>query len=184
MRVFPALALTLALTFAPLPAGAEGGQWWRVLTQEVERLYRDGDYEAALAVAKKALEEVEAEQGAAHPDVATCLNNLALVHSARSDYAEAEPLYRRALQILEKSLGPRHPDLATGLHNLGSLHKAQRRFGEAESLYARALQIRERTLGGNDELTQATRAALLDLYRKKAPQPAEAGPPGGARRNG
>ncbi|MFC4159999.1 tetratricopeptide repeat protein [Chitinimonas lacunae] len=164
MRLIPPLLLAAVLA---MPAvSAEGNQWWRVLTQEVERLYREGDHEAAAAVASKALEEVEAEQGANHPDVATCLNNLALVRSAQGEFEAAEPLYRRSVQILEKSLGPRHPDLATGLHNLGSLQKALRRFDEADALYRRALQIRERALGGNDPLTQATRAALLELRNR------------------
>jgi tetratricopeptide (TPR) repeat protein len=43
--------------------------------------------------------------GTDHPDVATSLNNLALLYSTTGKYSEAEPLYKRALEISEKALG-------------------------------------------------------------------------------
>ena len=63
-------------------------------------------YKRALAISEKAL-------GPEHPDVATSLNNLALLYQAQGRYAEAEPLHKRALAISEKALGPEHPDVAT-----------------------------------------------------------------------
>ena len=47
-------------------------------------------YERALAISEKAL-------GPEHPDVATSLNNLALLYSNQGQYAKAEPLNERAL---------------------------------------------------------------------------------------
>ena len=44
-------------------------------------------------------------RGPAHPNVATSLNNLALLYQAQGRYAEAEPLYRRALAIYEEGRG-------------------------------------------------------------------------------
>ena len=55
---------------------------------EAEPLYR-----RALAILEKSL-------GSDHPNVATALNNLALLLQATNRLAEAEPLYRRALEIL------------------------------------------------------------------------------------
>ena len=47
--------------------------------------------------------------GPDHPDVATSLNNLAVLYQAQGRYGEAEPLYQRALAIREKALGPGPP---------------------------------------------------------------------------
>ena len=48
----------------------------------------------------------------AHPDVATTLNNLALLYQAQDKYEQAETLFQRALAIRERSLGPEHSDVA------------------------------------------------------------------------
>ena len=53
-----------------------------------------------------------------HPDVATSLNNLALLYESMGRYAEAEPLFRHSLEIREKRLGPDRPAVATSLNNL------------------------------------------------------------------
>jgi Tetratricopeptide repeat len=55
--------------------------------------------------------------GRSTPDVATSLNNLALLHYSQGQYAEAEPLSKGALAIREKALGPEYPIVATSLEN-------------------------------------------------------------------
>jgi Tetratricopeptide repeat len=47
--------------------------------------------------------------GPDHPDVATSLNNLALLYHVQGLHEQAEPLYNRSLAIMEKALGPEHP---------------------------------------------------------------------------
>ncbi|MBD2675739.1 tetratricopeptide repeat protein, partial [Aphanizomenon flos-aquae FACHB-1416] len=59
-------------------------------------------YQQALALRQKLL-------GDDHPDVATSLNNLALLYYSQGKYKEAEPLYQQALNILEQRLGVDHP---------------------------------------------------------------------------
>lgn len=56
--------------------------------------------------------------GPDHPDVATLLNNLALLLRAKGDYVGAEPLLRRALVVDEKKLGPDHPSTKQARANL------------------------------------------------------------------
>jgi hypothetical protein len=48
-------------------------------------------------------------RGPDDPDVASSLNNLALLYHTQGKYAEAQPLYQRSLAICEKVLGPDHP---------------------------------------------------------------------------
>ena len=69
-------------------AGAE----WETLNQKVMDLYRTGNYDRAVTVAKKALEVAEKNAGPDHPDVATSLNNLALLYYTEGHYGQSEPL--------------------------------------------------------------------------------------------
>ncbi len=89
----------------------------------------------ALAIVEKAL-------GAEHPNVATGLNNLALLYYAQGKYAQAEPLYQRALTIDEKALGPEHAHVATMLENYARMLRVLNRHGEAEKMEVRAQAIR------------------------------------------
>lgn len=51
----------------------------------------------------------EVAVGPERPDVATCLNNLALLYSNQGQYPRVEPLYQRALAIREKASERRAP---------------------------------------------------------------------------
>ncbi len=68
----------------------------------------------ALAIDEKAM-------GSDDPDVATVLNNLAVLLYLKGDYAGAEPLMRRALAIDEKALGPDDPQTQQDQKNLDDL---------------------------------------------------------------
>jgi len=70
---------------------------------------------------RRALAMTEKSFGPEHPNVATCLNNLALLLIATNRLAEAEPLFRRALANYEKSLGPEHPHCRTTINNYAGL---------------------------------------------------------------
>lgn len=136
------LALSVSLSFA---AGA--GQEWRQLNQEVMSLYKQGKYEQALIVAKKALAMAESKAGKGHPDVASSLNNLAELYRAKGDYAQAEPLYKRALTINEKALSPDDPAIAISMHNLVLSYFSQGKYTQAEPYCKRSLAIMEKAYG-------------------------------------
>jgi len=56
-------------------------------------------------------------------DLATRLNNLAVLYESLGRYSEAEPLYEQAIEIDKRSLPQDHPSLATHLNNLAGLYK-------------------------------------------------------------
>ncbi len=138
-----AVIMIFVLCFTTIQVLAQGGGVeWKRLNQEVEELYRAGQYDRAVTVAQAALEAAEKNAGPDHPNVATSLNNLAGLYKAQGDYAKAEPLFKRSLAIREKALGPDHPDVAVSLENLAELYRATNRWAEAEKLEARAKIIR------------------------------------------
>jgi tetratricopeptide (TPR) repeat protein len=97
-----------------------------------------------MPLAQRALAIREKTLGPDHRDVATSLQNLALLYDGQGRYADAEPLNRRAQAIWEKALGPDHPAVATSLNNLAAVYEHQGRYTDAEPLYRRALEIYER----------------------------------------
>ena len=77
-----------------------------------------GRYEEAEPLLLQALELRKRLLGENHPDVATSLNNLAVLYDSQGRYEEAEPHYLQALSIAEVSLGKYHPNTKTFRNNL------------------------------------------------------------------
>jgi tetratricopeptide (TPR) repeat protein len=113
-------------------------------------------FEQCLAVRRERLREE-------HPDVATSLNNLALLYKSQGKYEKAEPLYVQSLEIYKRLLGEEHPDVATSLSNLAGLYNSQGQYEKAEPLYVQSLEMRKRLLGEEhpDVATSLNNLALL-----------------------
>jgi tetratricopeptide (TPR) repeat protein len=120
---------------------------WETLNDEVLSLDRQGLYDRAIVVAKKALQVAVHADGPNHLNVAQSLNILALLYCNRGQYVDAEPLFKRSLAIRERNLGPDHPDIATSLNNLALLYCNQGQYAIAEPLFKRSLVIMDKTLG-------------------------------------
>ena len=76
------------------------------------------DYSEAERLLRQAAAKQEASLGSLHPDLASTLNNLALVCERANKVDEAERGYRRAHAIAVASLSPGHPFVTTSLKNL------------------------------------------------------------------
>jgi tetratricopeptide (TPR) repeat protein len=124
-----------------------------------------GDYTDAQPAYERALPLSERLLGPEHPEVATGLNNLALLYWAQGRYAAAEPLHQRALALYERLLGPEHPNVALSLNNLALLYDDQGRYAAAEPLHQRALALRERGLGPEHPDVAQSLNNLAALYQ-------------------
>jgi tetratricopeptide (TPR) repeat protein len=111
------------------------------------KLYRQGRYQEALPLFRKALDVRDEVLGPGHPHTAHALTNLALCLQRQGKYGEALRLYQGALKVVRKVFGLSHPRVAASYNNvavcLGHLGKSS----EALRLYREALAIRLRTLG-------------------------------------
>ncbi len=125
--------------------------------------YSAGDFIGATASFDRVRKILEKSLGIDHPDVATALNNLALMYYEQGDYAAAEPLYRRALAIDEAALGVHHVDVATDLNNLALLYMNQGNYEAAEPMFNRSVAIKERNyqLGHPSLVTGLRNYAIL-----------------------
>ena len=79
-------------------ARAQGIEW-KTLNDEVMSLYRQGRYDSAVVVAKRALQVAEQSVGPDHPTVATSLENMAALYRKTGREKEAEALEKRAAAI-------------------------------------------------------------------------------------
>ena len=112
----------------------------------------------------RALEIRERLLGAAHPQVAETLSDLALAYSMEGRFATAGGLYRRALVILEAE-----PDakgtLGAVLNNLGKMEAQQGHLKEAEAILRRSVTESRRALGMRHPNTAAGLVSLAEVLR-------------------
>ncbi|RSL80949.1 hypothetical protein CEP52_017301, partial [Fusarium oligoseptatum] len=110
-------------------------------------LSRQGKYDEAEAIYRRALKGYEKALGLEHPSTLTSVNNLGSVLESQGKYDKAEAMHRQALKERKKALGPEHPDTLTSVSNLGSVLSNQGKYEEAEAIYWRALKGCEKALG-------------------------------------
>ena len=138
-----ALLILVAGLFAPLAAQQAR---WKDLNTKAESLLEQRKYAEALPVAQQALRVAEAEFGPTHPNVATSLNDLALLYEAERKFASEEPLLKRSLAITEKVAGPGNPDVAARLNDLAQLYYEEGSYAQATTaLWQLARRLLART---------------------------------------
>ena len=82
-------ALSFFLSLAPLTYAQQSDiEKAKALNQQVVNLFRQGRYSAAVPIAINVLAIREKVLGPEHPDVATGLNNLAMLYNSLGDYAK------------------------------------------------------------------------------------------------
>jgi hypothetical protein len=112
--------------------------------------------------------------GPEHPDVATRVDNLAMLCRGQSRLAEAEPLFKRALAIDQGVLGPEQPDLATELNNLASWYRDQAIWPKRSRSTSVRLQSTRRHSAQSIQVLLST--SIASPYCIKMGHLAEAGP--------
>src|ERR1700732_3684769 len=91
----------LLLSVSGLPAHAQHQDVDNV-ANDARAARQSGNYAEAATLYKRALEIQEGTAGPESSEVATTLNNLAVLYQDASLDAQAEPLYRRSIAIWEK----------------------------------------------------------------------------------
>ena len=103
--------------------------------------------------------------GEKHPDFATCLNNLALLHYRQGNYDIAESFIHQSIKIRRKSLGENHPDLVESIRVLASLYDLKGNRKASESLHKQLMTIR-RSRVGKYNLEQLDRYPTLEYPKE------------------
>lgn len=91
---------------------------YKAVVAEAEQAARAEDYPRAEVLLLEALRLQDAALGPAHPELASTLNNLAVVSEMAGRLDDAERYYRRAFSIASASLPSTDPLVATSRENL------------------------------------------------------------------
>jgi tetratricopeptide (TPR) repeat protein len=78
-------------------------------------------------------------------EVASALNDLAVVYYDQYQFDKAAPLFIEASQILQTAFGDEHPDLALTWNNLGMVYVRMEKFEAARPSLYNALELVEKT---------------------------------------
>ena len=111
-------------------------------------LHAKGEFDAAMELARKALDRYKETVGVDHPDTAVAFQHLGLLYKeSRYSLTTAQNRLERALDIRERAFPADHPLIAETSNHLGEVHRARGAYDRAAPLYARALAIYEKQLG-------------------------------------
>ncbi len=118
---------------------------------------------------RRALAILEKHLGPNHPDVATALINISVVHAVKLDEEEnpAGPMLARAVAILERT-NREDPQIARALTTMAMLWTVRRDFDQAEPMLKRALAIREKSSGANSPEVAGVLEDLGTLHTAQA----------------
>jgi tetratricopeptide (TPR) repeat protein len=138
---------------------------WKKLTKEGWKLNEQEEVRSAIPITERALTIARKIFPAPNKDLATSLNNLALLYREQGRWADAEPLLDEALMIRRKLFGDTaNNQLANSLNNLAALYASQGRWADAEPLFDEALKIFRELFGktaNNDLADSLTNLAVL-----------------------
>ncbi len=130
--------------------------------------YKQGKYDLAEPLFKKAIAIDERNGESARSSLATDVESLGRLYYRQGLYAKAEPMYKRALALREKKGGAyQDSDYAFLLNYLADLYDEQDRFAEAEPLYEQALLIAEKTLPSDDPQLAVYMCKMAQIYREQ-----------------
>ena len=159
----------------------EGRRWLRVADGAIHRLEEPadlqhrwhhatarielgtGNYRAAAAAARAALEGGEVLYGQDHPKIGRYLSTLALALMRQGLDAEALPHVERLAEIRRRALGAGHPNTGAADHALGSVLRRLGRLKEAEPALRRALDTCVSGFGPESSAVATVRSDLGTL---------------------
>lgn len=135
------------------------------LSLSVVKLFKEGKFDEAIPLAKRALEIRERLLPPNDPMVLTALGNLGDLYNAKADYNAAKKMFERLLPMQEQQFGLADVKLASTLDRLAVLYYRERNISKAEDAYKRALALREKAFGTDHLEVANSLFALAHFYR-------------------
>ncbi|TVR78721.1 MAG: CHAT domain-containing protein [Saprospirales bacterium] len=144
---------------------------------DILRLFRSGDYHAAIEINKEQLEGIKIHLGTRDSLYGSSTNSLAVLYRRAGNLEKALPYYHKAINHARENLGKDHPEYGNRVNNLAEFHRGRAGYHEAIPLFYEALANAEANYGRNSRqyavilnnlgrtLTQAGRPLeALELY--------------------
>ncbi|HBR58195.1 MAG TPA: hypothetical protein DEA22_12130 [Blastocatellia bacterium] len=141
MRIF-LLFLVVFLT-CPLGAQSDGSVSFRQANQELNSLYKSGNFEAALKHAEKLIEASVKEFGPESYEAANAYRDAGIVLKKLNRYKGSVDKFQKAIEILLKIPSEKGYDLIDTYQHLGTSQMFAERYKDAKASYEKALEIAE-----------------------------------------
>jgi tetratricopeptide (TPR) repeat protein len=134
------------------------------LKEAVVALYKQGKYDDALPLAKRALDIEQRLFGPAHERVAVALKNLAEIYLAKKKDDEVEKLFRQALVIFKRDEDRNTDSIGSIFESLALVRFEKKNYAEAATLLESLLTLRRKTFGSEDIRTADTLLGLANVF--------------------
>ena len=137
------------------------------LTNTLVKLFKEGKYDEALPLAKRAAQIREKLLPRTDARVSNALVNLGEVYLAKKDYNSAKQTFERVLPLQEERFGPTSEKLGITLDRLAVLYHYQGNMSKAEDMYQRGLAVREQAFGPENVKVAEPLFSLARFYRHR-----------------
>ena len=135
------------------------------LSEQAGRLRYEARYSDAVFFVEQQLALTRQLMGGdEHPEVASVLNNLAVLCTHIGDLGRAEDLATQALGITERTVGDSHADYAMHLNNLGQIQRELGDYATAQQLYQQSVEVIRRAEGDDHPNVATALNNLAGLY--------------------
>ena len=121
-----------------------------------------GFIDSAMTQYKKSLQLHSAEGN--QIAIATCYNNMALIHHTQGEFDRALDCYQKSLSRRQEHYGGNHSEVAESYNNIANVYCAMRNFGEAQKFYEKALQIATELKDNQSDIVATCYNNLANLY--------------------
>lgn len=135
----------------------------RARLRRVEVLRRMGRIEAAIAEARRAVDDIVRAYGREVPVYAAALNTLANALDSAGDPAKAVPVLEEAVELYRSQLGPEHGTTLRAQYNLAlSLARSAPTDPRSDQLFEEVLTTGRRVFGESGQTLAFFRAGMAD----------------------
>jgi hypothetical protein len=132
--------LGVALAIADLPANVRTAQRAKLLVCQADLREQQGQLRPAALLLDEAVQLLRDSVGTEHPDVASALNDLALLHVKLGDHVRAAETLVEAREIQRRSLTEEHPLALITLENAARLEQARNNRQQVKQLVEEAAE--------------------------------------------
>jgi len=141
---------------------------WEELNAKVTGFYKQQQFSTAAGYGKEAL-DMARKSGTAE-ELATSLNNFAMVQTHLGRFGEAEELNKEALQVRQKAFGVDDPRVAVSWNNLGLIYFFVKKMDDAEHCFLEVVRIQEVAHGAKSAEIVPSLQKLEKFYKKAEKQ--------------
>ena len=141
MKRIQVLLSSLLLIFFFTTAAHAQDLTWEELNAKVTDFYKQQQFSTAAGYGEEALNL--ARKSGTPEQLATSLNNFAMVQTHLGRFGEAEELNKEALQVRQKAFGVDDPRVGVSWNNLGLIYFFVKKMEDAEHCFLEVVRIQE-----------------------------------------